>query len=243
MAGRKTRSPSPPAARGRSVSRTRPVSFHSGTRSLSRSKSRGAKATSRASSRSSSSSPTRRNTAQNRGRQHDTNKNRPGHSHGSHSQEHHHHGLFKTSASLLAGIGLATVLAHKVWPKGILYGDSEDWESRPHPKHRHSDRHLDRPRPRRSLEAERVIERARRHGDVIYYEEIGPLPSRRRPVAHQNYDRLSRSVEDERMRRPFREEPPRAGRLPYPNAPYPGETYYEPERRRTTVAQPVTMPR
>ncbi|WAO90823.1 Hypothetical protein NCS54_00826300 [Fusarium falciforme] len=155
----------------------------------------------------------------------------------------HHHGLFKTSAGLIAGIGLATVLAHKVWPKGVLYGDTEEWESRPHPKHRHSDRHEHHHRHRRASDAERAIDRARRHGgDVVYYEEIGPFPGRRRSAALQSYERLS-PAEEERIRRMSRDEHPRVGRLPYPDEPYPGESFYEPERRRHSVAQPVAVPR
>ncbi|RSL68523.1 hypothetical protein CEP51_012478 [Fusarium floridanum] len=156
--------------------------------------------------------------------------------------QEHHHGLFKTSAGLIAGIGLATVLAHKVWPKGVLYGDAEEWESRPHPKHRHSDRHEHHRRHRRASDAERAIERARRHGDVVYYEEIGPFPGRRRSAALQSYERLS-PAEEERIRRMSRDENSRVGRLPYPDEPYPGESFYEPEPRRHSVAQPVTVPR
>ncbi|RSM04145.1 hypothetical protein CEP52_006999 [Fusarium oligoseptatum] len=156
--------------------------------------------------------------------------------------QEHHHGLFKTSAGLIAGIGLATVLAHKVWPKGVLYGDAEEWESRPHPKHRHSDRHEHHRRHRRASDAERAIDRARRHGDVVYYEEIGPFPGRRRSAALQSYERLS-PAEEERIRRMSRDENSRVGRLPYPDEPYPGESFYEPEPRRHSVAQPVTVPR
>ncbi|KAJ6439875.1 O-methyltransferase family 3 [Purpureocillium lavendulum] len=37
-------------------------------------------------------------------------------------------GLIKGSAGLLLGIGVAAVVAHKFWPKGILYGGKEEWE-------------------------------------------------------------------------------------------------------------------
>ncbi|RTE68807.1 hypothetical protein BHE90_016814 [Fusarium euwallaceae] len=147
-----------------------------------------------------------------------------------------------TRAATATGIGLATVLAHKVWPKGVLYGDAEEWESRPHPKHRHSDRHEHHRRHRRASDAERAIERARRHGDVVYYEEIGPFPGRRRSAALQSYERLS-PAEEERIRRMSRDENSRVGRLPYPDEPYPGESFYEPEPRRHSVAQPVAVPR
>ncbi|KAJ4195057.1 hypothetical protein FALCPG4_010606 [Fusarium falciforme] len=243
---RKPRSPSPPTTRGRATSRPRPVSFHPSTRGVSRSRS-GVRRSSESSSRSSSYSPTRRHSHSHH-RQHDSqhgsqHKSSHGQSHkSSHSQEHHH-GLFKTSAGLIAGIGLATVLAHKVWPKGVLYGDTEEWESRPHPKHRHSDRHEHHHRHRRASDAERAIDRARRHGgDVVYYEEIGPFPGRRRSAALQSYERLS-PAEEERIRRMSRDEHPRVGRLPYPDEPYPGESFYEPERRRHSVAQPVAVPR
>lgn len=36
----------------------------------------------------------------------------------------------KSSAPLLATIGVASVLAHKLWPKGVLFGDKEEWETR-----------------------------------------------------------------------------------------------------------------
>jgi len=38
-------------------------------------------------------------------------------------------GLIKGSAGLLLGIGVAAVVAHKFWPKGILYGGKEEWEA------------------------------------------------------------------------------------------------------------------
>ncbi|KAM5353990.1 hypothetical protein ACJ41O_000640 [Fusarium nematophilum] len=241
---RKPRSPSStprgrtpsPTPRGRAPSRPRPASFHPDTRSKSRVKTG---SSSRSSSRSSSPSPTRRNR---RPENHRPESHRPeNHRHGgqSHSKDrnhhHHHHGLFKTTTGLLAGIGLATVLAHKVWPKGVLYGDSEEWESRPRSKHCHGHHHH---HSRRSSDAERVIERAgRRRGEVVYYEEVGPLPRRRRSFG-QSYDRLSPRPTEERIRR---EE--RVGRLPYPDAAYPGDRFYEPERRRSTVVPPVAMPR
>ncbi|KAF5550260.1 hypothetical protein FNAPI_7783 [Fusarium napiforme] len=183
----RSRTPSP--SRGRSQApRGRPSS-----RMVSRSKS---KSRARLSSRSSSRSPSRRSKR---------------------SDNHHHHGLFKTTAGLLAGIGVAAVVAHKVWPKGVLYGDHEDWE--------HSSKHhrSDRPhhRRRRSLEnGERVVERTtRRRGDAVYYEEV----DRRRP---QNFERMPRP-EYERMRQPADDH--------Y----IPAQPVYA-ERRRTVV-QPAPM--
>lgn len=35
----------------------------------------------------------------------------------------------KGAAPLLATIGVASVLAHKFWPKGVLYGDKEEWQN------------------------------------------------------------------------------------------------------------------
>ncbi|KAH6968883.1 hypothetical protein DER45DRAFT_547888 [Fusarium avenaceum] len=193
------RTPSPSRGRVQS-SRGRPSS--SRQTSPSRSRSRG-----RTSSRSISRSPSRR-------------KKHSG-------DHHHHHGLFKTTAGLLAGIGVATVIAHKVWPKGILYGDHEDWEH-PHPKHRHPDRPQHH-RRRRSLEGdERIVERtARRHGDAVYYEEV----SHRRP---QNHERMPRLEHDRTWQS--------SERLPYPpDDPYAhGPPVYRAERR--TVVQPVHMP-
>lgn len=197
-------SPSPiltPSFRTRtpSPSRGRPRgSKHPSSRPVSRSKSRG-----RSSSRSSSHSPSRR-------------KKRS-------DDHHHHHGLFKTTAGLLAGIGVATVIAHKVWPKGVLHGDHEDWE--------HSSAKHDRKptRRRRSPEnAERVYERTtRRHGDVVYQEEV----SRRRP---QGYERMPQ--EHVRIRH-------HAERLPYPpDDYYVQEQPFYPTERRRTVAQPAHYP-
>ncbi|KAH8178775.1 hypothetical protein LIA77_00294 [Sarocladium implicatum] len=37
----------------------------------------------------------------------------------------------KSAAPLLATIGVASVVAHKFWPKGVLFGDKEEWETRP----------------------------------------------------------------------------------------------------------------
>lgn len=36
--------------------------------------------------------------------------------------------IAKTSLVMLGAIGAATLAAHKFWPKGITYGDKEDWE-------------------------------------------------------------------------------------------------------------------
>jgi hypothetical protein len=200
-------SPSPiptPSSRTRthSPSRGRPQSHRgrnkpSSSRPISRSRSRG-----RSSSRSSSCSPSRR-------------KKR--------SDDHDYNGLFKTTAGLLAGIGVATVIAHKVWPKGVLHGDHEDWEHSPPPKHsRKQHRH------RSPGNAERVYERTtRRHGDVIHHEEI----NRRRP---QNYERMPQ--EHVRVRH-------HAERLSYaPDDYYIQEQPLYPAERRRTVAQPAPYP-
>ncbi|KAF4981489.1 hypothetical protein FZEAL_2732 [Fusarium zealandicum] len=218
--------PSPPTTKGRNPPRGRPMSSHETSRPLARSKSR-AKTPSRPSSRASSSSPARR-------------QQKHGKSGKANSQDHHH-GLFKTSAGLIAGIGLATVLAHKVWPKGILYGGAEEWESRPIPKHHHSDRHEHRRHHHRhSSDTGRVVERARRRGDVVYYEEISHFPSRRRSFGPQTYERMSRGVEENGIPRPVRDD---FGPPPHPDAPYPGEVFYEPERRRPIMNQQAPMPR
>lgn len=189
-----SRSRTPSPSRGRSQAPRGRPS----SRMVSRSKSRG-----RLSSRSSSRSPSRRSKR---------------------SDNHHHHGLFKTTAGLLAGIGVAAVVAHKVWPKGVLYGDHEDWE--------HSSKHhrSDRPnhRRRRSPEnGERVVERTtRRRGDAVYYEEV----DRRRP---QNFERMPRP-EYERMRQP-------AERLPYPADDHHVQAQPVYAERRRTAVQPAPM--
>ncbi|KAF5018102.1 hypothetical protein F66182_9941 [Fusarium sp. NRRL 66182] len=183
----------PLSSRGRPASRTRSLSAHQASRSRSRPRSK---------SPSSSRSPSRRSRR---------------------NGDNRHHGIFKTTAGLLAGIGVATVVAHKVWPKGILHGDREDWQSRPHAKHHHQRRH------RSPDSGERVVERvARRHGDVVYCDEV-----RRRP---QNYERMPRPEHD-MMRHP-------SERLPYiPDDPYfSHQPFYKTERRRTVVQQ-VPVPR
>ncbi|KAG8424129.1 hypothetical protein J3458_000957 [Metarhizium acridum] len=45
-------------------------------------------------------------------------------------KEHNRGKLIKDSAGLLLGIGVAAVVAHKFWPKGMLYGAKEEWETR-----------------------------------------------------------------------------------------------------------------
>ncbi|EFZ02864.1 hypothetical protein X797_000833 [Metarhizium robertsii] len=45
-------------------------------------------------------------------------------------KEHNRGRLIKDSAGLLLGIGVAAVVAHKFWPKGMLYGAKEEWETR-----------------------------------------------------------------------------------------------------------------
>ncbi|KAL4723880.1 hypothetical protein ACLX1H_009525 [Fusarium chlamydosporum] len=174
----RARTPSP--SRGRPQS-SRGINRPSSTRPTLRSRSRG-----RSASRSSSYSPSRH-------------KKRS-------DDHHHHHGLFKTTAGLLAGIGVATVIAHKVWPKGVLYGGHEDWEHSSSSS-KHSRR---QPRRRSPENAERVYERTtRRHGDVVYHEEV----SRRRP---QNYERMPQ--EHVRIRQHIE------------RAPYPTDDYYVQEQ-------------
>ncbi|KLU88920.1 hypothetical protein MAPG_07901 [Magnaporthiopsis poae ATCC 64411] len=40
----------------------------------------------------------------------------------------------KASAGFLGAVAVAAFAAHKLWPKGYLYGGKEEWESRPIPK-------------------------------------------------------------------------------------------------------------
>ncbi|RGP79246.1 hypothetical protein FLONG3_2682 [Fusarium longipes] len=141
----------------------------------------------------------------------------------SHDQVHAR--LLVTTAGLLAGIGVATVIAHKVWPKGVLHGDHEDWEHPPSKHNRKQQQH----RHRSPENAERLYERTtRRHGDVVYHQEI----SRKRP---QNYERMPQ--EHIRIRQ-------HAERLPYAPDDYyiqEQQSFYPTERRRT-VAQHVPYP-
>ncbi|KAH7140819.1 hypothetical protein EDB81DRAFT_885528 [Dactylonectria macrodidyma] len=191
---------------------------------------------SRSSSRSSSRSPSRR-------------RHRHHHQHYQPQHEHSHHGLFKTSASLLAGIGLATVLAHKVWPKGILHGDEEEWMSRPMPKHHHHHHHHSSERRdhhrRRSSDADRMLDRARSthpRGEIMYVEEEGPF--RRSDARRMSLDpRALDRIEDERAHWEANSPRGRPAVLPYPETPYPDEKFYEPKRMRGPVPAPIPVSR
>ncbi|KAK0662998.1 hypothetical protein QBC41DRAFT_329416 [Cercophora samala] len=46
----------------------------------------------------------------------------------SHSSDHHEEGSHKIPYVFLGSIAAASLLAHKYWPKGYIYGDKEDWE-------------------------------------------------------------------------------------------------------------------
>lgn len=228
----KARSPSPNAAnttRTRMPSRGRPESRNTSSHPDSRSKS---------SSKSSSRSPSRR-------------RHQHHHQHHQHSQpqHEHHHGLFKTSASLIAGIGLATVLAHKVWPKGVLHGDEEEWESRPKSKHHHHHRHSSERHEhhhRRTSDADRMVDRARSahpRGDVMYVEEAGPFrrgDSRRMSLDPRALERPGRAA-DERILRDAHSPRARPAVLPYPETPYPNDKFYEPVRMRAPIPEPIPV--
>ncbi|KPM35024.1 hypothetical protein AK830_g11551 [Neonectria ditissima] len=213
------RSPSPSTPRSTTTPRGRPVSSLSSSHHGSRS---------RSSSESSSRSPSRR-----------SNQN-----HHEHHQDHQHHGLFKTSASLIAGIGLATVLAHKVWPKGVVHGDEDDWVSAPRAKHHHHHHHhhSSEHHHRRSVDAGRIVDHARSshgRGDVLFVEEVGPFRrgdnNRRASLDPRAFERVEA--------RPPRDERVRPAVLPYPETPYPGEKFYEPSRRRAPVPELIPVPR
>lgn len=170
---------------------------------------------------------------------HPHNDNSNNHNHHHHNKEphvEHHHGLFKSSASLLAGIGLVTVLAHKHWPKGILHGDDDEWATKPaHNPHRRPSEHLPAEHHHhhhsssshhssRDNNAELMIERAkttRGRGNVVYYEEVIPVrkgEGRRRDLEAQGFERRA-SMPEERRSNP---------NLPYPEHAYPDERFYEP---------------
>lgn len=118
----------PPRRRDRSIS-TSPSPTRSPSRSRSRShtrQSRRSASSSRQRSRSSSS--------------YDSQASRPARRRSTSSSRHgKHRELLKTSAGLLAGIGIASYVAHKFWPKGIMYGDKEEWETTRKVVHRRMD--------------------------------------------------------------------------------------------------------
>ncbi|KAH7144378.1 hypothetical protein B0J13DRAFT_555078 [Dactylonectria estremocensis] len=227
----KPRSPSP-----RSTTTPRTTTMPSrGRPSEPRSSSSHDNSHSRSSSRSSSRSPSRR---------------RHHHQHHHHQPQHeHHHGLFKTSASLLAGIGLATVLAHKVWPKGVLHGDEEEWTTRPKSKHHHHHHHHSSERHehhhRRSSDADRMLDRAKSThpgGDIMYVEEEGPF--RRGDARRMSLDpRALDRIEDERVHWEANSPRARPAVLPYPETPYPNEKFYEPMRMRGPIPAPIPVSR
>ncbi|KAK7407952.1 hypothetical protein QQX98_009869 [Neonectria punicea] len=167
-----------------------------------------------------------------------------------HQQDHQHHGLFKTSASLIAGIGLATVIAHKVWPKGVVHGDEDDWESSPRSKHHHHHHHHYSPdhHRRHSSDVGRIVDQARSshgRGDVLYVEEVGPFrpgDDWRKSLDHRSFERLERTSDERILReaRSPRDERVRPAVLPYPETPYPDAKFYEPSRRR---AEPIPVSR
>lgn len=66
----------------------------------------------------------------------------------SESRDSHKSSFLKGSLGLLAGIGIAAYAAHKIWPKGILYGGKEDWETREPPPKQPSRRLPEYRRPR-----------------------------------------------------------------------------------------------
>lgn len=216
-----------PSPRIPSPSRGRPRSYHARAPSESRSRSR-------YSSRSSSVSSSRSRKTQKK--------------HQQQQQHDHHKGLFKTSAGLLAGIGVATFLAHKVWPKGVIYGDLEDWASkkadkaeakqqqrrRPEPQRRTSEPHHGPPRRNHNHHEQpppRVIERVRERGNVTYREEIVPVrkgDGRRRDLEARGFERVG-ARNNERANQP----------LPYPDRAYPDERFYGPSNSRSRPGEPV----
>ncbi|KAI5457620.1 hypothetical protein BGZ63DRAFT_393318 [Mariannaea sp. PMI_226] len=257
--GEQLRSPSPvmsrdgassTSSRGRATSRPRPVYSHHGSFSRSSSRSR-----SRASSES--RSPTRR---EHRSHSH-------GHHH-SHERHHeHHHDLIKTSAGLIAGLGLATVLARKVWGKddeendkrsssrsrskhdshGHSHDRDHDHENHHHHHHHHhhqeSSKHHHGHHHRRdsdvSSRSERMVDRARgTHAhDAVYMQETGAL--HRRDEARRMS--LEPRVPERTEKQASSGRPPRP--LPYPETPYPSEKFYEPRGLRASFSEPVAVSR
>ncbi|KAK2592550.1 hypothetical protein QQS21_009765 [Conoideocrella luteorostrata] len=135
--------------------------------------------------------------------------------------------LIKDSAGLLLGIGVAAVVAHKFWPKGMLYGGKEDWENKVEKAadkvkdkvkekvfgEDENDRHDDRydqyreeyhPRPPAPAPAPPRELRGRSHDGAYYYPPQGRLLDNRRPGPEEPRLLRSRSRREHERDREFR---------------------------------------
>lgn len=114
----RSRSPSP-----RPKSRSKSKYRNGDARSRSRARSKGGRGRSRSSSssRSRSSSPARSKSKSRKYYSGRANEDKIDVSKSS---------VAKTSAVFLGSVAVATICAHKFWPKGFIYGDKEDWELR-----------------------------------------------------------------------------------------------------------------
>lgn len=120
-----------------------------------------------------------------------------------------HHGIFASSATLLAGIGVAALVAHHFWPRGILYSAQEEWEKKTHHQTRNKSQRDDRrghTRGRSSIATERggsTYQARPRHRSLDDWrrQESGPssVDMHRRDVLEFSYG--SEFANPERIRR------------------------------------------
>lgn len=92
----------------------------------------------------------------------------------------------KSAAPLLATIGVASVVAHKFWPKGVMFGDKEDWEK---------EKVVERRAKTIEKDEDGAIRRARtvrqREGDIVV-DDVVRKPRRSDHSADDAYSRGAR---------------------------------------------------
>ncbi|KAK0719078.1 hypothetical protein B0T21DRAFT_386697 [Apiosordaria backusii] len=82
------------------------------------------------------------------------------------SQDSHEGGSHKIPYVFLGSIAAASLLAHKYWPKGYIYGDKEDWELSKYER-----------RARERLQAEKAAKRGKQNErEVKGYDSTSPPP-------------------------------------------------------------------
>ncbi|ETS83414.1 hypothetical protein PFICI_05290 [Pestalotiopsis fici W106-1] len=83
----------------------------------------------------------------------------------------------KTSLVFLGSVAAATYAAHKYWPKGVTYGDKEDWELE------------------KEIKKEKAKKNMERHGNGDYYDGPSRRADDRLPLPPPNTRRRDRDYE------------------------------------------------
>lgn len=137
----------------------------------------------------------------------------------------------KTSLAFLGAVGAATYVASKYWPKGIIYGDKEEWEKEDGAKHHHhhgkpsgargshhgppgGGRHSPPPPRRPAYQKSRTAEAPlgpRRDRDAVVYEEVEVV---RRPAPQHSRSEGVDSMVAQAGQPPRQPEARRGGRGP-----------------------------